>query len=275
MKTFLSLTEPDDAFATRELDDFKMLLYPKRDDRSYQEIVDDKINHVNQEVRDPAVICDRRRFSMLSEGVLSPQLYLCALSDFILTIAETYQEKLRPSQGDGRRGRYYAFEEGILCQTRTVHPGLEAKCTTGDSRYAGWFAAVLAVIRRMILNRNDWNHHEALTMGYCNLNFAKLDKTKAITLMTSLKRHCETIASDHHRRRGYSHSGRLVFDFINEAAAIVKRLFVADTRERLNRANQVFQNPIENDQCFANLNTTNNKTVLRFCSRCRGKFDYA
>ena len=79
-------------------------------------------------------------------------------------------------------------------------------------------------------------------------------------------------ASDRLRQTGFSQTGRIVFDYIVDSAAILKRMFVADTELRLNRANQVFDNPIENDECFAYLNTRNNRTVLKFCGNCRGQY---
>ena len=87
--------EPNGAFVERELDDVVMLTFPTKNQGWYADTVKEKVDRVRQEVRDNAVICDRRRFSMLREGVLSPELFLCGLTDFILTIAETYQEKFR------------------------------------------------------------------------------------------------------------------------------------------------------------------------------------
>ena len=258
------------AFITRELDNALLLQFPKRNSRHYEEIVKEKVDHLRREIRDDIVEGDRRRVSMLVEGIISPDLYLAACADFILTIAETYKEELRPAQDNGRRGKFYSFEEGILCQTRTVHPGMEAKVTTGSDKYSGWYAAILSIIRRLILNRNDWNHDYATTMSKTNLNFAKVDKMKAITLMTSLKEHCATLANEHIRKRGHSVTGKIVFDYINESAAFLKRLFMADTEARLNRANRLFENPMENDDCFSRLRTRDNRTVLRFCTICKG-----
>ena len=99
--------------------------------------------HLRREVRDVVVEGDRRRFSMLVERILDPNLYLCALSDFLLTIARTMEEDRRPMRENGRAGKFIKFSEGILCQNKVVFPGLECKLSTGNVEYSGWFAATL------------------------------------------------------------------------------------------------------------------------------------
>ena len=87
-------------------------------------VVEDKWNRVTREVtRGTAeaveIEGDRRRCSMLVINVLDWTHYNAALSDFILTIAETMVEDLRPPQPDRPdkpRGRLLKFEEGALCQ---------------------------------------------------------------------------------------------------------------------------------------------------------------
>ena len=49
----------------------------------------EKTNHVRREIVDVVVEGDRRRFSMLVEGVLDPDLYVAAMADFIFTITST------------------------------------------------------------------------------------------------------------------------------------------------------------------------------------------
>ena len=52
------------------------------------DIVREKVEHVKREIRNTVIEGDRRRFSMLCEGIVSPRLYLGALSDFVYTIAK-------------------------------------------------------------------------------------------------------------------------------------------------------------------------------------------
>ena len=61
----------------------------------------EKINHVRQErANDVIVEGDRRRFSMMVEGILDSDLYLAALSDFIVTVTSTMEIAFR--KGDLR-----------------------------------------------------------------------------------------------------------------------------------------------------------------------------
>ena len=209
---------------------------------------------------------------MLVEGIISPRLYLGALADFILTIAKTMEFGLRPPQpGSGKQGKFIHFEEGCLCQEKTVFPGYEAKCSTGSENYSGWYAAILAVVRRLVQARNDWTHDKATTMAKCSLNFDKTDRTKAIVIMTSLKKHFNTVASNYYYNRQSVPSGRIVEDYINDCAAMLKRLFVRRTDERVSKALEKDDEAMENHRCFGDLRTEYDGTVLRFCT-CEGKF---
>ena len=85
------------------------------------DVVQDKWNRVQQEVREIEIEGDRRRFSMIVINVLDCEHYNAALADFITTIAETMVEDLRPAQpnrSNKPRGRFIRFEEGILCQVK-------------------------------------------------------------------------------------------------------------------------------------------------------------
>ena len=229
------------------------------------------MDHVKRELRNDVIEGDRRRTSMLVEGVISPRLYLGALADFLLTIVKTMEYGLRPPQPNGKQGKFIHFEEGCLCQEKTVFPGFEAKCSTGNENYSGWYAAILAVVRRLIQSKNDWTHDFATTMAKCSINFDKTDRTKAIVLMTSLKSHYTSVASNYYYNRQASPSGRIVEDYINECAAIIKRLFVKRTDERIAKALERSDDAMENHKCFDELRTERDGTVLRFCS-CDGKF---
>ena len=209
---------------------------------------------------------------MLVEGIISPRLYLGALSDFLLTIAKTMKYDLRPPQPNGKQGKFLSFEEGCLCQEKTVFPGYEAKCSTGNENYSGWYAAILAVVRRLIQSKSDWTHDNATTMAKCSLNFDKTDRTKAIVIMTSLKEHFTTVSSNYYYNRQTAPSGRIVEDYINDCAALVKRMFVRRTDERVAKALEKSGDAMENHRCFSELRTENDGTVLRFCS-CDGKFN--
>ena len=178
------------------------------------------------------------------------------------------QEDLRPARADGRRGKFIYFDEGVLCQNRVVFPGLECKLSTGCIEYSGWYAAILAIVRRLIMEKNDLNHDGCTTMNKCSINFANVDRRKATVLLTSLKRYNETITNAHIGRRQIAPAGKLVCELICDAAALCKRLFVRDSEERCRRATRIEPNPIEADRCFAALDSANDKTVLRFCQNC-------
>ena len=237
------------------------------------DIVAEKVEHVKQEIRCDIVEGDRRRTSMLVEGVVSPKLYLGALADFLLEIAKTMEKDLRPPRPGARQGQLIKFSEGILCQQNNVYPGLEAKCSTGSENYSGWYAAILAVVRRMVQFKNDWAHDQATTMSKCTINFDRTDRPKTIVFMTALKEHMATVASNYVNNRQTVHSGRLVEEFINESAAILKRLFVPRTEDRIEKALDLETDPIENHRCFDDLRTEEDRAVLRFC-KCEGRYHY-
>ena len=87
-------------------------------------VVEEKWNRVTQEFQwNVEIEGDRRRTSMLVINVLDCDHYLAALSDFLMTIAQTMVEDQRPpppNRQDGRPGgRLIKFEEGILCQVKS------------------------------------------------------------------------------------------------------------------------------------------------------------
>ena len=145
-----------------------------------------------QEVRQLDVEGDRRRFSMLVQGVLDPEHYLAALADFLLCISETMVEDVRPPQGNnGRQGKVIRFEEGCLCQQRTPYPGTDAKLSTG--RDGGWFAGITAVIRRLLLTQEHLNIDAAVVMQRCTINFTNVDNERANVILRALKEYEATL----------------------------------------------------------------------------------
>ena len=69
------------------------------------EIVEEKQDYLRNEVQTLQVESDRRRTSMLCQGILDPCHYLAALSDFVLSVVETMKVVLRPPQPNGKRGK--------------------------------------------------------------------------------------------------------------------------------------------------------------------------
>ena len=269
-KVEICIREPQDAFVQRESDDLLMLQYPRPDDQLYEEIVRDKVDHVRQErVNDTIVEGDRRRMSMLVEGVLDPDLYLPAMTDFLYTITSTMQLDLRPMQRSGIQGQFCRFEEGILCQRSNVFPGLEAKLTTGsDETSGGWYAAILSIVRRLIMKKNTFGGDFNTTMMKTTINVLNVDEMKANVILKALKNYLDTVTNYNLARRQQSPAGKIVNDFIVEAAALTKRLFMAKTERRLTKAIQRYENPMERDRCFGSLNGHMKKAVLRFCKNC-------
>ena len=261
--------EQPGAFINRERDDFKMLLYPEKDSPSYNEIVKDKVDHVRREEFNIVIEGDRRRTSMLVENVMDPDFYIGAMSDFLHTIFTTMVIDLRPRQRNGSQGQFCKFEEGILCQKNSVFPGMEAKLTTGsDDLTSGWYSAILAIIRRLIQEPRTFGTDASTTMLKTSINIKDVNKKKAEIILGALKKHEETVASSNISKRQQVPSGRIVKDFINEAAALTKRLFMAKTRNRVSLAERMFEYPLEKDQCFGGLGGARKMTVLRFCRSC-------
>lgn len=269
-KVEICIREAPDAFVRREKEELLMLQYPQPADRLYEEIVREKVNFVRQERASNTIIEGaRRRMSMLVEGVLDPDLYLAAMTDFIYTITSTMRLELRPMQASGAQGQLCAFEEGILCQRSNVYPGLEAKLTTGsDETSCGWFAAILAVMRRLIMKKNTFGGDFNTTMMKTSINVLNVDEDKANVILKALKNYLDTTTNNNISRRQQCPAGKIVNDYIIEAAALIKRLFMARTERRLTKAIAKFENPLEMDRCFVRLNGHMKKAVLRFCKNC-------
>lgn len=92
--------------------------------------------------------------------------------------------------------------------------------------------------------------------------------------MRALKEYENVKASAVLGKRQTVRTGKVVSDFINDGAAMTKRLFVRLTPERKRMAQEKFKNPIEADKCFRRLRTTEDKAVLRFCY-CNGKYRWS
>ena len=67
-------------------------------------MVAEKQNYLKNETQILKVESDRRRVSMLVEGILDPDMYLAAVADFILTISQSMEVVLRPPQQNGKQG---------------------------------------------------------------------------------------------------------------------------------------------------------------------------
>ena len=210
----------------------------------------------------------RRRHSMMVENKLDPDLYIPALADFLFEIAATMEIDLRPPQPSGLQGQYCRFSEGIGCQKNNVFPGLEFKLTTGSDEDAGWYPAILGIMRRLILNKKTFGSDSGTTMLKTSINARDIDRPKAVTILGSLRKHEEAEVNYSIGRRQTAPAGKVVSDFIIEAAALTKRLYMARTQRRTDLANRKFESPLEGDRCFGRLNSTYKKTVLRFCRSC-------
>lgn len=201
------------------------------------------------------------------KGVTDPQLFLAALSDFLLTIISTMSFGQRPPQPNGNRGSFCQFEEGILCQRSSVFPGLEAKVSTGEC--AGWFAAIMAIVRRLIMKDQDFARDTSTTMQKTSINVKYVDQEKAIVILEALRDFESCVANTNLDNRMKVPAGKIVSDFIYEAAALIKRMFVPYTRKRQDMANELFDDALESSRCFYRLGSARGLTVLRFCQNCR------
>ena len=249
-----------------------MLQFPEKNELLYEETTRNKIEHTRQErERDSSTVfstADRRRFSMMVENILDPDLYVAALSDFLYTITSTVQFDYRPRQRNGTQGQLCTFEEGVLCQRNNAYPGIEIKLTSGsDHKTSGWYAAILAVVRRLIMGEN-FEGDSNTTMMKTSINVREINLKKANTILKSLRCYEETIVNYNIGRRRRAPAGRIVHEFINDTAALTKRLFVALSERRLNLAEQRYENSLETDRCFNRLGGGQKKTVLRFCKAC-------
>ena len=261
--------EPAGAFIQREKEDYRMLQYPETHENGYSETVREKQNHVRQEgERNLIIEGNRRRFSMYVENILDPDLYLAGLSDFLYTITSTMEMDLRPKQRSGAQGQLCKFEEGILCQKNNPYPGVEIKLTSGsDDSASGWYAAVLSIVRRLIMY-GDFDSDNCTTMLKTSINVKHIDKKKANTILKALRSYEETATNYNIGRRRTVPAGRIVSHYITEAAAIIKRLFMAKTERRLDIAEEKYGSPLEMDRCFGRLGGAQKRAVLRFCKNC-------
>ena len=155
-------------------------------------------------------------------------------------------------------------------QERTVYPGVVAKLSSTLGLQGGWYNSIFAVIRRLIMSRDELNHDGCTVQNKTTINFMKVNRKKTTILMRALKEYLNVENSTAISRRQMVKTGKVVADFINDSAAMLKRLFTRLTPERKRKAMDRFRNPIEADKCFGRLRTLDDKAVLRFCY-CNGK----
>lgn len=143
--------------------------------------------------------------------------------------------------------------------------------TTGaDDNSSGWYAAILSVVRRLIMEGKTFGNDSETTMAKTSINIRDVDRKKANTIMKALSSHENTVANYNLARRQQVPAGKIVSDYITEAAALVKRLFMARTERRLIVSAEKFtkEGSLENDRCFIRLGGFQKKVVLRFCKAC-------
>ena len=143
--------------------------------------------------------------------------------------------------------------------------------TTGaDDNASGWYAAILSVVRRLILEGKTFGNDSETTMAKTSINIRDVDRKKANTIMKALSKYEDTKVNYNMGRRQQVPAGKIVSDYITEAAALVKRLFMARTERRLIISAEKFteEGSLENDRCFSRLGGFQKKTVLRFCKAC-------
>ena len=148
-----------------------------------------------------------------------------------------------------------------------------AKLSSTLDLKGGWYNGIFAVIRRLIMYRDELSHDYCTVQNKTTLNFMKVHRRKTTILMKSLKEYENVVASATLSQRQTVRTGKAVSDYINDGAAMIKRLFVRLTPERKRIAKNRFSNPIEGDKCFMRLRTQDDKAVLRFCF-CKGQFTH-
>ena len=134
----------------------------------------------------------------------------------------------------------------------------------------GWYNAIFAVTRRLIMSRDEYNHDHCTVQNKMTINFMKVNRKKTTVLMKALKEYYNVYISSALSQRQTVRTGKVVADYIDDCAAMTKRLFVRSTPERKRLAMEKFRNPIEGDKCFPRLRTSEDKAVLRFCY-CNGE----
>ena len=135
----------------------------------------------------------------------------------------------------------------------------------------GWYNGIFAVLRRLIMARDELNHDGCTVQNKTTINFLKVDRSRATIIMKALRDYENTLISSTLGSRQVVRSGKAVSDYIKDSAAITKRLFTRLTPERKRLACERFENPIEADKCYPRLRTTEDKAVLRFCF-CNSKY---
>ena len=150
-------------------------------------------------------------------------------------------------------------------QVRTVYPGVEAKLSSTLDLQGGWYNGTFAVLRRLIMTRDELNHDGCTVQNKTTINFLKVDRSRATIIMKALREYENTVISSILGQRQVVRTGKAVSDYIKDAAAMTKRLFTRLTPERKRRACEKYENPIEADKCYPRLRTVEDKAVLRFC----------
>ena len=150
---------------------------------------------------------------------------------------------------------------------------MEAKISTGSEEYGGWFAGVMAIIRRLIMKEQDWTKESAATMQKTMINIKNVDEDKAKVILSALREYEANNASTNLANRRDAPAGKAVADFILEAAAMIKRLFMPYSVRRHELACNLFEDALEDSRCFYRLGSANGRTVLRFCQNCREEVD--
>lgn len=115
------------------------------------------------------------------------------------------------------------------------------------------------------MGKDEWNHDRCTVQNKMTINFSKVDRRKATVLMRSLKEYENVDISSILAQRQTVKTGKAVADFLNDGAAMTKRLFVRLTPERKRLAKERFGDTLETDKCYPRLRTMEDKAVLRFC----------
>ena len=146
---------------------------------------------------------------------------------------------------------------------------MEAKLSSTTDLRGGWYSGIFAVLRRLIMSREDLNHDGCTVQNKTTINFLRVDRRKTTTIMKALKEYENSVASHVIGQRQIVRTGKVVSDFLRDGAAMTKRLFTRLTQDRKEKAKRKFKAPIEDDKCFRRLRTKDDKAVLRFC-HCEG-----
>ena len=105
-----------------------MLRMPKPDSTQYRQILLSKWDHISEgTVRGTDTGCTscRRRSATVTCDGLQHEFFLPQVSDFILTVVETYEKRSRSGQNNANY--FFRHEEGSSCNQSYVHPGRDIR----------------------------------------------------------------------------------------------------------------------------------------------------